>query len=578
MKKFIPLAAVILVIIAAMLLLTSCSGTGKTPALFHDELPVKEPVADVHLRMTAGTERNVIYSPPKTQAGYRYGPAIIYYADGSCDAWFSCMGSQGEWDWISYRHSDDGVTFGDEKVVLTPNPDSMDFFSCCDPGVVYFGGYYYLGYTSTTYDGGVNNNVFVARSRYPDGPFEKWNGEGWGGDPKPIIYYNEDETKYGAGEPSFVVLEDKLYIYYTWCCHHNNYLGVAVADTSENWPLSIKDYGPQLTKDGSDSYDVFYLEDNNKFYGFAATERFSESSGIRVIESMDGIHFEAVDYVKQGFYQFLHNDGIAKRPDGHSQLKDRHFIGYAFSDGASGNWGKWPTCFQEITFELYSGEIEDLENVGQGDYFSDYYPESGEERRPIAISAANRVYNCMEHYTGEVVSVIWFDQYLGVHSIEDIKNVRFYGYDSSIVGFDDGVMNIKGKVGSTFVYIKYKGIVNFFKVVVYPTGSVMPGDVRKEISSFTPVQDKFVIDIKADHTCQIRGYVEFNDHTWAEAFNDGIMLDKNKYPVTFEVEDPSVCRVSYKGIISPLSVGKTNVLVTIQGKISFTVSVEIVDD
>ena len=84
------------------------------------------------------------------------------------------------------------------------------------PGVVYFNGYYYLGYTSTLNSTGFCNNVFVARSGTPDGPFEKWNGNGWGGpECQPIVYYDESWQEWGIGEPSFIELNGKLYMYYT---------------------------------------------------------------------------------------------------------------------------------------------------------------------------------------------------------------------------------------------------------------------------------------------------------------------------------------------------------------------------
>lgn len=578
MKKIFLSLIISLLLLFTSAALTSCRLFGFDKIkLFDDELPYSEPDPDVHIRVKAADEPNIVYAPLYDRAGYRYGPSIIYYADGSCDAWFSCTGSQGEWDWISYRHSDDGINFGDEKVVLTPNPDSMDYYSCCDPGVVYFGGYYYLGYTSTTFNGGVNNHVFVARSRTPDGPFEKWNGSGWGGDPKPIVYYNEDETKYGAGEPSFVVVGDTLYVYYTWTCGHGQFLGVAIADTSENWPLTLQDYGPVFNKKNWDSVDMIFLEDNCKFYGFCTSDRFSDKSGITVIESADGVDFVEMETFKNGLYQFLHNDGIAHRPDGHIQLKDRHFVGYGFSDGANGNWGKWATAFQEVSFELYKGDIEEKDDSEIGEFCTGYFSKAPEDPKPIAVSTGNRIYNFIQYYSGETVPVIWFDSNLNVYGVEDYSNVKFYGYDTSLIRLEGNSLYLTGKVGETYVYLEYEGLRNFFKVRVYPSGDTLPGDYKKDIVSFDPVQDSFAVSKSDTHKYQIRGKVVFSDHTWAEAFNDNIMLDAKAYPVTFEVADSSVIFVSSRGIITPLSAGKTEVKVTIKGEKSFAVTVEVTD-
>ena len=114
-----------------------------------------------------------IYRLPEDQAwGYRYGVTYLYGEDNTVHAYFACVGTiSGEWDWISYRRSDDGgATWSEEKIVLTPTQGSMDHFSNCDPGVVYFNGYYYLGYTSTLNEKGACNNVFVARSAIPTAP------------------------------------------------------------------------------------------------------------------------------------------------------------------------------------------------------------------------------------------------------------------------------------------------------------------------------------------------------------------------------------------------------------------------
>ena len=167
-----------------------------------------------YIKMEIAEVGSDIFNPDAEKGGYRYGPTLFVNADGSIDAFFACPGRGGQWDWISYRHSPDGgKTWTDEKSVLQPTPDSPDFYSCCDPGVVKFGEYYYIGYTSTVNVNGTDNNVFVARSKNIDGPYEKWNGNGWGGRPEAIIDFTGNPDRFGAGEPSFVVLGDTLYFY-----------------------------------------------------------------------------------------------------------------------------------------------------------------------------------------------------------------------------------------------------------------------------------------------------------------------------------------------------------------------------
>ena len=116
-----------------------------------------------------------MYSPQgpctsSTDKEYRYGPSIIINDDDSIDVWFCSPGDGGsQWDWVRYNHSTDGGTswrysWASHKttnmphVALVPSPvPSADRFSCCDPGAIKFGGYYYLGYTSTSTGNGKCN-------------------------------------------------------------------------------------------------------------------------------------------------------------------------------------------------------------------------------------------------------------------------------------------------------------------------------------------------------------------------------------------------------------------------------------
>lgn len=311
-----------------------------------------------YLNVTVLDAGKNIYEPPQESAGYRYGPSMFVNADGSIDAWFAAPGSKGEWDWITYRHSPDGgVNWTKEVRALYPTPDSIDFYSTCDPGTVKFGGYYYIGYTSTIYEQGICNNVFVARSKTPQGPYEKWNGTGWGGAPAPIVYFDEDWHCWGAGEPSFVVKGDTLFIYYTWTSRDANgssvnQTRVATADAEdENWPASMVYKGVAIDKSGipgSDSADVKYIEDYGKFIAVITAERLGENSYVYVYESNDGYAFTNVNKLKTNISYFCHNSGISSRPNGHIRLGDKKYLAYAYGP----QWGVWATRMQGIDISL----------------------------------------------------------------------------------------------------------------------------------------------------------------------------------------------------------------------------------
>lgn len=277
---------------------------------------------------------------------YRYGPSIIKNGDGTMDVWFSSPGNSGsQWDWITYRHYD-GTEWSEEKVVLKPTPGSKDRCSVCDPGVIYFDGYYYLAYTATDYyEGkGTYNMAFVSRSKNPDGPFEKWNGSGWGGDPKEIIFYDGGQQYWGIGEVSFVIKDDELFVYYSYVDIRDIYIALMKADLCENWPATLREKGPVLYQLNHDSVEVVYDEDRDTFYAFSIDERLLESSKLVVYESKNGKDFKEITSLKEGIEDYAHNLGVAKNKQGHIFSDEELLIGYAYGK----NWGRWNTKFQHF--------------------------------------------------------------------------------------------------------------------------------------------------------------------------------------------------------------------------------------
>ncbi|MDR1630327.1 MAG: glycoside hydrolase [Oscillospiraceae bacterium] len=422
--------------------------------LYAEEAPVAvTPDESSYLSVRVLDEGCDIYAPDqRDSSGYRYGPSMILNADGSIDAWFAAPGAFGQWDWITYRHSPDGgKSWTDEKVVLQPTPDSPDFYSVCDPGVVYFGGYYYLGYTSTTNEGGVDNHAFVARSRTPDGPYEKWNGAGWGGKPQPIVAYTGSSERWGIGEPSFVVKGDTLYIYYTLDSVDESgtafrRTNVCLADAAdENWPATI--YGHQAaiayTAGGSDSADVKYIEDYGKFIAVSTAMRMGEDSYVAMYESNDGLTFFETERLYTHVSWYCHNSGMLSRPNGHIRIGDKLMIGYAYGRG----WGNWATRLHEIEISL-SGtnefsdagnpnthrEIEKLPNKPYNQYIG------------ISAQPGYHTLNAGE----SMQAVVWkIENNLEKHKIL-WGDITLSGYDSNIIAVSGKKITARNP-GETFV-------------------------------------------------------------------------------------------------------------------------------
>lgn len=498
--------------------------------------------------------------------GYRYGCTYLYNDDGSIDAYFACVGSvSGEWDWISYRHSPDGgKTWSDEKIVLTPTQGSMDHFSNCDPGVVYFDGYYYLGYTSTLNAKGACNNVFVARSENPDGPFEKWNGNGWGGyAPQPILYYDLDYDKFGIGEPSFVELNGTLYIYYSLISPAGEYMMVSTADaTDENWPATMQNHGVAVKK-STDSVDVKYVEEWGKFIGVATGDRMGPNSWLGVYESNDGLTFELVDVVREGTYSHLHNAGLSSRRNGHIRLTedaDKLRVIYAYGEG----WGTWNTRVQPVTLQLSAGN--DLNTERMKPCLADEHlraPLLPEEARSIAMIRADKdVYRYHLGRGSFTVRINAYDTYFDKLNSTRSLDLKFKVYDESVCTIDQATrkVTIQG-VGITPVEVRYGELCSVFFIEI----TAEPENLGKptEAVELVPVRDTYTLYLeeRSLYHPQLRARMHWADGSFTEFY-----VEQSDVAVTFMGYDEAVISVSDRGVVTAKQVGETSVTVTCRGK------------
>lgn len=333
-----------------LLLLFSSGGCKEKENNIPAEVPEEEtkPVQEDQYKAWICNNGEELYRT--TSDYYRYGPSIIQYEDGSMDVWISSPGNNGtQWDWIRYMHSEDGLNWSDEQIVLQPTPGSKDQCSVCDPSVIYFGDYYYLGYTSTDYyeGNGLYNMAFVARSRYPDGPFEKWNGKSWGGDPEPIIFYDGGKDYWGIGNVSFVIYDGDLCIYYSYIDVRDSYIGLYKADLTEDWPSTMRSKGPVLHRLENDSVEVAYDSSLDTFFAFSIDGRMTEGSDLVVFESSNGKNFSQIATVDEYIMSYAHNVGVGKTTDGWIDTSNELLIGYAFGE----DWGRWKTVFQKMMIE-----------------------------------------------------------------------------------------------------------------------------------------------------------------------------------------------------------------------------------
>ncbi|MCR5301371.1 MAG: glycoside hydrolase [Lachnospiraceae bacterium] len=500
---------------------------------------------------------------------YRYGPSIMLGKNGSVDAWFASPGdSKKEYDWITYRHSDNGgVTWGDEKVVLAPTPNTADFKSVCDPDVFYYDGYYYMGYTGTINRDGLCNNLFLARSRFPDGPYDKWDGNGWEGDPVPIVYYSGVDIGWGIGEPSFVIVNDKLYLYYT-VDTFSDALGwvratrVATADLNDpKWPGALSQEGTctyrndctdhnGYTYADSDSWDVAYLEESRRFIAFTTNRRFKDDSCLLYYESHDGIVFERVSELNTDVISGCHNCGLMADGSGHIKKGDKTLIGYAYSGHGNDKWGFWATRFAPLVID-YTDEPDRSED--------------GKEnlKQPIKVD---------ESLLGSGPIMLLTDQLTYTASIDNPVNIRYFIMNPyrGKTGISAGEINIEkydprmlklsddGKLipvceGISTVRVEYEGLRRDIRIRVMPDGYD-----SSQIRRFYPACKRCDLSVGEPIILKVRPMAVFEDYSIHELSG----YERSAYEITFRSSDTSVCSISADGTLTPIGAGSAVITVT----------------
>ncbi|MBQ7700135.1 MAG: hypothetical protein IJT49_07320 [Clostridia bacterium] len=543
-----------------------------------------------------------IYDPGAGKTGYRYGPSFIINDDGTIDCWLaSNPGVSGEIDWGMYRKSyDNGFTWTTDTGAVRPTSAAEDWNWSCDPGVIKIGKYYYATYTTILWHDGVDNNLFVARSETPEGAFvEKWDGTGWGNDPRPIISYDGTKSDWGCGEGSMVVVGDTLYIYASWITASNTveYTKVYTADaTSENWPETMVYRGVAYKHaNAEDSADVKYIDAYNCFISVATANRFNESCYINVMTSFDGIYFrhEASLYhttASSNIQTCIHNMGITGDRLGHIDIfNTQQYVGYAYQpDGYS--WACWRTRLSPIVFigsdnykhlsRVISKDASDT-NVSDTTHTPDvvqirmgsnnYYVSTGS--RTISITSKGTSKACNMTLTNKNGSS-------SIASNNVLKQTEFI-YDRTKLQLDISGSTFKVKLLAdevVRVYAKYNGLM--CEMAVVPAYLDQTGPV-----AFYPETDTVTIYAKSETKqpafiakSAVNEYLMLwgNTSSYTEATNKDNSASVQGWDqgCTLSGYDESVISVSADGKITAKKVGTTTITATYMG-LTATIKVEV---
>lgn len=166
---------------------------------------------------------------------HAYAPTTMFY-QGTFYRYFCSLGdaSIGSWDTVRLVTSTDGMNWSAPSIAI--NASNMETErAACDPSAFKFnagdGDYFYILYSGNAKN--IETVNFIARSASPRGPFLKYTMRGtWeenAPDPKIIHFPQQHGTSYyGAGQPTAVVKDGELQVWYT--------------DTTTEFP------GPQVNK------------------------------------------------------------------------------------------------------------------------------------------------------------------------------------------------------------------------------------------------------------------------------------------------------------------------------------------
>lgn len=499
-------------------------------------------------------EYDIYTVPNSVSSGYRYGPSFIVNEDKTIDAFFASSGSSTEqWDWIMYKHFD-GKVWSEEKCVLQPTPNSFDRYSCCDPGVIYMGGYYYLTYTSTMNYDQTDNSLFVARSKEPDGPYEKWNGKGWGGfSPKPIVAFSQDPALWGIGEASMTELDGTLYLYYTESGTQGHSTALATADAGEeNWPLTLKFRGCALENTSSDAIDVKYIEEYDRFIAVASDRRMTEESYLVFYESRDGLKFKISDICKKDVFAYCHNPGLSGDKRGHITKDMSCFVGYAYGE----EWGVWNTRVLPFSLSL-SGRAELSEQYAPA---RSPYPFARDTRDPASlditgISPQTKCVIRSSSTAGKIKLSVNYcttfrDKWKSISPFMD--EVKMYGYDENVIKAIKGSMEFEVTgAGETMVTVELRGHITYVYIFVYDIA------VMTETRSLLPAASTVfnIFDSSDGRDAHIKSVLYYNDGTMQYITDNEWQFLKYEY-------DPEELEIDEKGHIIPKKTGSFSIKVS----------------
>jgi len=315
-----------------------------------------------------------------------YAPAII--KEGETTHVFTCGApTPNRQHGVGYTASNDnGQTWSTPVIAVQANGAGAVDLDACDPSVVYFGGYYYLYYSSVYNPGGGNlTNVQVARSANIAGPYliytDRGTWEAAPADPKKLVLPKQPRADnsgyYGAGQQSVVVRNGKLLMWYNddtpgQATYFQTYYMESSDPVSWNYLNSTPITVPGLPAGffgGNHSPDIKFDPLTQKFIMLGFPKQQTPNSSMAVSTSDDGLTWTAYRTIRDeaSFPNFAHNPGFSSDRTG-AMPAGQSLVGFA----ASYDFNE--TTSQTVNFWNVYGLFAELRDLLPAPTISQTYP------------------------------------------------------------------------------------------------------------------------------------------------------------------------------------------------------------
>jgi hypothetical protein len=325
----IMIAPHLMMAIAALLLIAFCTACGGTSVQ-----PVKAPPPTQHFNFFRIVD--AVDNPTRVQ--YAYAPSLIL--ENNVYHVFFCSGGNitPAMDYIRYVNSiDGGNTWSSPVDMLHASAFNGTDLSACDPDVVFFQGFYYMFYGSamTTAPGVTQTVMQVARSSSITGPYLTYTQRNtWDNtptDPQVIVMpLAVGVPSYGAGQPSMVSLNGKLYMWYIDDSLHPGTHLPRLYMLQSNDPVTWTPDPNQLTDFSDfDSPVVKYDPASQQFVATWILNEFYTDTSLKRAFSSDGLHWSKAEVlITNGqFLPYVNNAGVTTDQTG-NMLPGKTIIGF----------------------------------------------------------------------------------------------------------------------------------------------------------------------------------------------------------------------------------------------------------